>query len=1537
MVVCVMIFGASPASAASSEFLGSSSDAGITVTGSTGYTLMDGVREGDVTLKKSNGSYVGAHVVLVKANAKASFKPVIPNYYTSGSTKSQRVDKSANWSSWGLNGVTNMVRQYQSAADTSGTVLAAINGDFGVGSKPRGSIIMEGGSEINASAAYQDEFFFGHKSTTGTLNILQRTSSQKSTFDEAICGGAHILRNGELFGVDNETVSRQRTSIGIKTNGDTLLVCVESGITVKQLAQLMRDSGCWNAINMDGGGSITMVTKRSSDSNTVRRTPLCGYDDVDGNGERKICSALMLVADGKVANNVGTVSGNSVTTDKSTYNVGDDIYVTASSASDGSWVSILNADDTADTGSYFWYYTYGNNGSTWCWENGTKNNIYEEGMCTERNGVTASTKLPPGRYRAAILNYNSSGTGYQELASRYFTIKADTSTPYVLSTDKSVYSVGDPILVTATGPSSDSGAWVGLTKSGTVANSSHASYYWYYMSEQGADFNILNGYEISSENLALLGSDEQALIDTSNNQLKPGTYDIVMYTYDGYGIATGADGNPVKKTITVIGQDQEYSITYKDGSTTLSGLSPTSYKISTSQAGAISLPSNVTKTGYNFLGWYTNASFTGSAVTSIPKGSSGDKVYYAKFEKKIYEVTFDTGISQIPVTVAYGDKVTAPIVPARTGYNFDKWVTTSGGSTAFNFSTAIKNDMTVYAKWNPVTYTIQFDTDGGSAVNAISYNIETASFALPVSKKDGHTFLNWKDEASGKTYTSIPKGTTGNMTLKAQWKNSTVFVMEKLDYAYGEDIYITTYFEETGAWVGLYKLGEEPATTTPILKFAVPKSGTVTDITDKTKLDKYTDRPEAWYPQNASCSGELKSGDYIICVMTGSGVTKAAETIHIATSVFETKVTAATCTTDGYTTTYYTDGTEKVSNNVKAFGHDQPENCQVAYTCGTCGETIPAGQHVSGGEADCTNDEVCTVCGFVMTEAFGHDWAEATCTEAKTCRNEGCGKTEGRALGHDWALATCTEAMKCKNCEITEGEPLGHAWMNADCDTPKTCFVCRETDGDELGHQWNEGVVTVEPNCTEDGVRTFTCTVCEKAQKTEKEPATGHAYKDTVVKPTCNSDGYTRHECENAGCGHVYTNQNVPAQHTPGPAATCIKPQTCTKCPAILHGTTDHTPGPAATCTEMQTCTVCNRVLAGAKGHTPGEGPTCTEALTCTTCNEELAPATGHNRGKAATCTKPQTCTDCDYVYKKALGHVPGDAATCTTSQKCVECDAVVTEALGHNPGMEPTCTTSQNCLVCNTVLKSALGHQKEILPGKEATCTAEGLTEGEICKACGEILSAQTAVAKKAHTAAAQQVSAATEKADGEVVHLCACGKELSTEKVYSIKTIKLSAESLVYNGKVRKPSVLIKDREGNLISADYYTVSVPTGRKLVGTYTYKITFKGNYAGEKKLKLTIKPAKPTILAPKAAAKAVTVKWKKVTKQTSGYQVMVATNKKFTQNVKKSFVKSSKSVSKKMTKLKAKKTYYVKVRAYKTVKGVKIYSTWSNVKKIKTR
>ena len=86
-----------------------------------------------------------------------------------------------------------------------------------------------------------------------------------------------------------------------------------------------------------------------------------------------------------------------------------------------------------------------------------------------------------------------------------------------------------------------------------------------------------------------------------------------------------------------------------------------------------------------------------------------------------------------------------------------------------------------------------------------------------------------------------------------------------------------------------------------------------------------------------------------------------------------------------------------------------------------------------------------------------------------------------------------------------------------------------------------------------------------------------------------------------------------------------------------------------------------------------------------------------------------------------------------------------------------------------------------------------------------------------------------------------------------------------------------------------------------------------------------------TITSVKAQSKAFTVKWKKKSGIT-GYQIQYSTNSKFKKGNKSIKIKNAKTISKKITKLKVAKKYYVRIRTYKGKK----YSKWSKVKSIKT-
>ena len=108
------------------------------------------------------------------------------------------------------------------------------------------------------------------------------------------------------------------------------------------------------------------------------------------------------------------------------------------------------------------------------------------------------------------------------------------------------------------------------------------------------------------------------------------------------------------------------------------------------------------------------------------------------------------------------------------------------------------------------------------------------------------------------------------------------------------------------------------------------------------------------------------------------------------------------------------------------------------------------------------------------------------------------------------------------------------------------------------------------------------------------------------------------------------------------------------------------------------------------------------------------------------------------------------------------------------------------------------------------------------------------------------------------------------------------------------------------------------------------------NTSNDEDVTVTSKPKSASIKKVKGAKKAISVIWKKVG-GVKGYQIQVATDKKFKKNKKTVNIKKQKTTKTTVKKLKAKKKYYVRVRTYKIVNGKKVYSSWSKVKSVKTK
>ena len=140
---------------------------------------------------------------------------------------------------------------------------------------------------------------------------------------------------------------------------------------------------------------------------------------------------------------------------------------------------------------------------------------------------------------------------------------------------------------------------------------------------------------------------------------------------DGKLYAPGASVPADVTELTVQWTAPTYTVTLNAGDGTINSGNVTSY---TYGVGA-TLPTDVTRTGYTFKGWYDNENLTSSPVTAISNTETGNKEYWAKWEINQYTVTFDTvgGSTVASITQDYGTAIAAPAAPTREGYTFIGW------------------------------------------------------------------------------------------------------------------------------------------------------------------------------------------------------------------------------------------------------------------------------------------------------------------------------------------------------------------------------------------------------------------------------------------------------------------------------------------------------------------------------------------------------------------------------------------------------------------------------------------------------------------------------------------------------------------------------------------------------------------------------------------------------------------------------------------------------------------------------------------------
>lgn len=606
-----------------------------------------------------------------------------------------------------------------------------------------------------------------------------------------------------------------------------------------------------------------------------------------------------------------------------------------------------------------------------------------------------------------------------------------------------------------------------------------------------------------------------------------------------------------------------------------------------------------------------------------------------------------------------------------------------------------------------------------------------------------------------------------------------------------------------------------------------------------------------------------------------------------------------------------------------------------------------------------TEGSKCAACGKVLiaqeeVAALGHnvvvdEAVEPTCTETGLAEGSHCStcnwvfiaQTSIDALGHDFSWIVDKEATEeeagskheiCSRCNETRNEntvidKLTHTHKIVKVDAKDstctergnveyyTCAECGKAFSDdkgqleitvesaqtlELGHDW-ESFLTVdtEPTCTESGYESYHCSRCDATQYGGPVLPKGHTYGEwkVVTAAACEKEGLKVKTC--TVCGHE--------------VEATIKP--------LYHSYTNYIEEPA-------TCKKAGRKYAYCD-------------FGCGEVHNIHIPELDHDF-KMEVVIEP-TCEEKGYQ-----------------TQVCQMCNGVSGSgedipALGHDYKEErtdTTCTTdgytTYTCKTCGHSyvddITKAWGHYfraAEIIV--YPTCTTTGYSESSC--SCGEIKTEE--IAATGHTWETERTldSPATMQGPGyKSIHCAACGTsdEATKIKIKRIKTATVAA--LAYNGSNRTPNPVIKDYSGRVLEKgiDYTVVyKNKAGTKvvkprLVGRYTAEITFKGDYSGTIKRQFNINPkgVGPVKLT-KNGKKQFTAKWTKRTAQVTGYEVKYGLKGKAA--IKTVKVKNFRTNTKTIKNLKSNKNYWVQVRSYKMVNGVKYNSAWTVKNFIKTK